>query len=106
MVDSVTQKVLGDPAFRELERRRNRLGWTLAAITLVIYYGFILLVAFSPATLATRLDGMTTTLGLPLGAGIIVASIVMTGIYVYRANSVFDPLVRKIKENAAKENTR
>jgi len=100
MVDEVTQKILRDPAFQELEKKRNKLGWTLTAITLVIYYGFILLVAFSPSTLATPLGGMTTSLGLPLGVGIILASILMTGIYVRRANSVFDVLVDKIKENA------
>ena len=100
MVDEVTQKILRDPAFQELEKKRNKLGWTLTAITLVIYYGFILLVAFSPSTLATPLGGMTMTLGLPVGVGIILASIIMTGIYVRRANSVFDALVTKIKENA------
>lgn len=100
MVDDVTQRVLRDPAFKELEQKRNKLGWTLSAITLVIYYGFILVVAFSPSTLATPLGGMTMTLGLPVGVGIILASILMTGIYVRRANSVFDALVTKIKENA------
>jgi uncharacterized membrane protein (DUF485 family) len=101
MADELTQKVLRDPVFLELEQKRNRLGWTLSAITLAIYYGFVLLVAFSPSTLATPIGGMTMTLGLPLGVGIIVASIAMTGIYVRRANSEFDALVRKIKENAA-----
>ena len=100
MVDDATQRVLQDPAFKELEQKRNKLGWTLSAITLVIYYGFILVVAFSPSTLATPLGGMTMTLGLPVGVGIILASIIMTGIYVRRANSVFDALVTKIKENA------
>ncbi len=100
MVDEVTQRILRDPAFVELEQKRNKLGWTLSAITLVIYYGFILVVAFSPSTLATPLGGMTMTLGLPVGVGIILASIIMTGIYVRRANSVFDALVTKIKENA------
>lgn len=100
MADDVTQKVLRDPAFHELEAKRNRLGWTLSAITLVVYYGFILLVAFSPSTLATPLGGMTMTLGLPVGVGIILISIIMTGIYVRRANSEFDGLVKRIKENA------
>ena len=58
MPDEVTKRVLQDPAFLELESKRNALGWTLTAITLVIYFGFILLVAFSPATLATPLGGM------------------------------------------------
>lgn len=100
MVDEVTQRILRDPAFVELEQKRNKLGWTLTAITLVIYYGFILLVAFSPSTLAMPIGGMTMSLGLPLGVGIILASILVTGIYVRRANSVFDALVEKIKENA------
>ena len=99
MLDDVTKKVLQDPAFLELEKKRKTLGWTLTAITLVIYFGFILLVAFSPRILATPLGGMTMTLGLPIGVGIIVASIAMTGIYVWRANSVFDVLTDKIKEN-------
>ncbi len=100
MVDEVTQRILRDPAFVELEQKRNKLGWTLTAIILVIYYGFILLVAFSPSTLAMPLGGMTMSLGLPLGVGIILVSILVTGIYVRRANSVFDALVEKIKENA------
>jgi uncharacterized membrane protein (DUF485 family) len=100
MVDEVTQRILWDPAFVELEQKRNKLGWTLTAITLVIYYGFILLVAFSPSTLAMPIGGMTMSLGLPLGVGIILVSILVTGIYVRRANSVFDALVEKIKENA------
>lgn len=100
MSDDLTQKVLSDPAFHELESKRNRLGWTLSAITLVIYYGFILVVAFSPSTLAASIGGMTMTVGLPIGVGIILISIITTGIYVRRANSEFDGLVRKIKENA------
>jgi uncharacterized membrane protein (DUF485 family) len=100
MIDDLTQKVLRDPAFKELESKRNRLGWTLTAIILVVYYGFILMVAFSPATLATPLGGMTMSLGLPLGVGIIVISILITGLYVRRANSEFDVLTNKIKENA------
>lgn len=99
MAEDLVRKVVNDPAFHELERKRSRLGWTLTAITLAIYFGFILLVAFSPATLAMPLAGMTMTLGLPIGVGIIVASIVMTGIYVRRANAEFDELTRRIKEN-------
>ncbi|MDR3419220.1 MAG: DUF485 domain-containing protein [Nevskia sp.] len=100
MADDLVRKVLADPLFKELEHKRSSLGWTLTALTLVLYFGFVLLVAFSPATLATPLDGSTITLGLPVGVGIILASIVLTGIYVRRANSVFDDLTRRIKENA------
>lgn len=99
MTDDRTLRIVDHPAFRELERKRSRLGWTLTAITLALYFGFILLVAFAPASLATPLGGMTMTLGLPAGVGIILASILMTGIYVHRANTEFDELVRKLHED-------
>ena len=64
-------------------------------IILVIYYGYIAVVAFAPAVIATKVAGFIT-IGLILGAGLIVASVVLTGIYVLRANSEFDNLTRAI----------
>ena len=37
-----------------------------------------------------------------IGVGVILASILLTGIYVYRANQTFDPLIREIMEDASK----
>jgi uncharacterized membrane protein (DUF485 family) len=103
MSADLTTRVLEHPAFRELERRRSRLGWTLTAIILLVYFGFILLVAFSPATLAQPVGGMTMSLGLPVGVGIILVSIAATGIYVRRANSEFDELVRQVRAAVGEE---
>jgi uncharacterized membrane protein (DUF485 family) len=83
------------PDFKELERTRGRLGWTLTAIMLVIYFGFIFLVAFAPKLMATPVFG-ATTLGFPLGLGVIVSAIALTGFYVLRANSAFDTLTARI----------
>ncbi len=83
------------PAFAPLVRGRNRLAWLLTAIMLVIYFGFVALVAFAPAVMA-RPVSTTITLGFPLGLGVIVAAIVLTGIYVLRANATFDSLTRDI----------
>jgi len=41
-----------DPDYQELVRRRSSFGWTLSLIMLVIYFGFILLVAYAPNSLA------------------------------------------------------
>jgi uncharacterized membrane protein (DUF485 family) len=57
-----------------------------------VYYGFILLVAFNKPLLATRLGEGVTTVGMPLGLGVILFTILITGIYVRRANSEFDKL--------------
>ena len=64
---------------------------------LVIYYGFIVVVAFAPKLLGTPVLGVIT-LGIPVGVFIIVVAFVLTGIYVRRANSEFDELNRQIIE--------
>jgi uncharacterized membrane protein (DUF485 family) len=87
------------PAFQELVRKRGRLGWTLTAIMLVLYFGFVGLVAFAPALMGTPVFGIVT-LGFPLGLGVILSAILLTGFYVWRANSSFDALTRRIQESA------
>ncbi len=84
-----------NPTFALLVRQRNRLAWSLTAAILLIYYGFILLVAFEPSLMALPVSS-TITLGFPLGLGVIVSAIVLTGIYVLRANAEFDSLTRQI----------
>jgi len=92
--------VLENPRYQELVRRRSRFAWTLTLVMLAIFFGYILLVAFDKALLAQPIAGGTTTLGIPIGIGVILAGIVLTGLYVRRANRDFDPAVRAIREEA------
>lgn len=78
-------------AFARLRRERGGLARRLAVAICVIYYGFILAVAFKPGWLATKLDAVITV-GIPVGLGVIVSAIVLTGLYVGRANRRFDQL--------------
>jgi uncharacterized membrane protein (DUF485 family) len=87
-----------DPDYQELVRRRSSFGWTLSLIMLVIYFGFILLVAYAPKFLGTRLGSGVTTIGIPIGLFVIVSAFVLTGIYVSKANSKYDALIRRIVE--------
>ena len=73
------------------------LSWTLATLMLGVYCGFILLVAFAPDLLKQRIGDGVTTLGFPLGLGVILVAIALTGIYVWRANSEFDRLTAELK---------
>src|SRR3982751_6080256 len=79
--------VLSNPNFRALVRERSGFGWTLTIIMLVIYYGFILLVAFGKGFLATKIGGGVTSVGILIGLGVIISAFVLTGIYTQRANS-------------------
>jgi uncharacterized membrane protein (DUF485 family) len=89
-------RVLQNPRFQELVRQRTRFAWTLTILMLVIYFGFILLVAFAKPLLAMKIGGGVTSLGILLGLGVIVSAFVLTGIYIYRANGYFDELTRNL----------
>jgi uncharacterized membrane protein (DUF485 family) len=93
------------PAGRErlevLARRRWRLSLALTAAMLTTYFGFILLVAFDKPLLGTRLsEGLS--LGMFLGAAVIVVAWLLTGVYVFWANRVYDAeLARLVEEHRA-----
>lgn len=89
-------RVIQSPRFQELVRQRTKFAWTLTIVMLVIYFGFILLVAFAKPLLAMKVGDGVTSLGILLGLGVIIAAFVLTGIYVYRANSEFDELTRNL----------
>lgn len=86
--------------YRELVRRRLMLGWSLSAVMMVIYFGFILLVAFAKPLLGIPLGAGVTTIGIPIGLAVIASAFVLTGFYVRAANSVYDGLVRQLIEEA------
>lgn len=95
-VDAIT----AHPRYRELIGARKRFAWTLTAAILIIYYGFILVIAFQPAWLATPVaEGWTMTVGMPVGILIILSAFILTGIYVARANGQFDRLTKEIQED-------
>jgi len=100
MSDPVIDKIKSHPKYAQLKSKRNRFGWTLSILMLVVYYGYIALIAFDKAFLAQPIGAGVTTLGIPLGMGVIVFTIVITGIYVARANSEYDALTKDILEDA------
>jgi uncharacterized membrane protein (DUF485 family) len=89
-------RVIQSPRFQGLVRQRTKFAWTLTIVMLVIYFGFILLVAFAKPLLAMKVGDGVTSLGILLGLGVIIAAFVLTGIYVYRANNEFDELTRNL----------
>jgi uncharacterized membrane protein (DUF485 family) len=93
-----TSRIRDEPLFQDLVDRRTRFAWVLSAAMLVIYFGFIAIIAFAPKLLAIPIGGGVITVGIPVGLFVIVSAFALTGIYVKRANSVFDPLTRKIIE--------
>ena len=80
----------------QLARRRLRIAIVLSAIMIAIYFGFILLVAYGKSIVGEML-GDDVSLGIVIGAGVIVVAPVLTGIYVRWANRTHDAGVRELR---------
>lgn len=102
METSLVERISANPDYQLLKQKRSRFGWTLTILMLIVYYGFILLVAFNKAFLATRFGDGVMTYGIPIGFGVIVFTILITAVYVQRANGEYDALSDKIKREVLK----
>lgn len=104
MKQELVNRIKNDPDYLQLVSERSRFAWTLTIVMLVIYFGFVLIIAFDPAFLGTPLfKDSVTTIGIPIGVGVILSAFILTGIYVQRANGRFDELTRRIKEKVKGE---
>ena len=101
-MQDVLDRITKNPKFHEFIAMRNRYSIIMAIISAAAYYGFILLVAFDKELLAQKTGAGVTTLGVPLGVGVIVFTIVLTWIYVRRANTEFDAINESIIKEAQK----
>jgi len=102
MTDTVVARIRANPKYQELRSKRSSFGWWLTLLMMVVYYGYIALIAWNKEFLAQPMGAGVTTIGVPIGMGVIIFTIVITGIYVRRANGEFDRLTREILEDVAK----
>jgi len=104
MNKELVQKIKNDPNYKELVSKRSSFAIKLTVSMLVVYFTFILTIAFNPSALAAQISSdSVTTIGIPIGIAIIIFAFILTGIYTSRANGEFDDLNNKIKESV-KEN--
>jgi len=83
-------------SYHALHERRWRLAIALTAVVAAVYFGFILLVAYAKPTMGSLLaPGLSV--GIVLGAVVIVAAWATTWIYVRWANTHFDAEISRLK---------
>jgi uncharacterized membrane protein (DUF485 family) len=97
-----THQIITSPAFKRLVSRRWQVSILLTFIILIIYIGFLLVVAFNKELLALKI-GRYYTLAIPVGLGIILAAWVLTGIYVFWANTRYDREVEALRRQVQPE---
>lgn len=101
MEEDLVRKIKANPKYAELVSKRSSFGWLLTIIMLVVYYGYIAVIAFNKQLFAAKLGAGVMTVGIPVGFGVIVFTIIITGIYVAKANSEYDELTKEIVKEVA-----
>ena len=102
MSQDVYARIRANPKYQQLKSVRNNYGWVMTLLMLIVYYGYIALIAFDKEFLATPLNSTgVSTIGIPIGVGVILFTVVITGIYVRRANGEFDQLKAEIVKEAS-----
>ena len=102
MKDDIAARIAANPKFEKLKSTRTRYAIIMTILMMATYYGYILLIAFNKEFLGQRMGEGVTTLGVPIGMGVIIFTIVITGIYVRRANDEFDRLTKEIMQEVSK----
>jgi len=99
MTQELVDKIKNNQDYQELVSKRTSFSIKLSIAMLVVYFTFILTIAFNPSALGTPISAdSVTTIGIPIGIIIIIFAFVLTGIYTKRANGEFDNLSNKIKQ--------
>ena len=103
-MDSLTETtariIVRNPRFIALTRARARVRWGLTALTVAVFFGFVLLIVFGRGLLAARVGDGLAPLGIWLAIGMLLFVVAVTGLYVQRASALFgrmnDELVEEI----------
>ncbi len=99
----VANPILDDIRFQTLVRNRRRFSWSLTVLMLILYFAFILTLAFAPDLLGRRISAdQPCTWGIPVGFGMFAVTFALVAVYVVRANTVFDAAASRIKEGVRK----
>ncbi len=87
------RRIRQNPKFIELTRTRSRTSWLLSALVLAGYFLFMGVAAMRPELLQQPIyPGSHLSMGIPLGTLLLLATWLLTGWYVHRANNHFDRL--------------
>lgn len=99
MDKDLVKKIKSNPKYNELVSKRNSFALKLSLFILVMFYSFVLVIAFNKELLAIKIGAGVMTVAYPIGAAIIVISFITTLIYVSRANNEFEELEMSIKND-------
>ncbi len=92
-----SKDLLNDPSFKRLKKEKWIISVVLGFLVMLLYYGFILMMAYNKPFFANKVTE-NITIGIPLGVFVLASTIGITAIYVIWANTSYDRLVNKVRE--------
>ena len=97
MLSQADKDILANRDFQKLVTVRRRVSWSFLTVLLGLYLAFGLMSVYAPGVLARPVgsDGVIPV-GIVMGYAILAMTFILTLIYVWLANSFFEPLERKI----------
>ena len=103
MAADVVERIQANPKFKKMVSTRNTYSIIMTIMMMVVYFGYILLIAFNKPFLAQKVSaGSVMSIGIPMGLGVLVFTIIITAIYVRKANTEFDALKDEVVREASK----
>ena len=101
--EDIVERIQKNPKFLQFVSMRNNYSIILSIMMMIVYFGYIGLIAFDKKFLAIKISaGAVTSIGIPMGIGVLVFTIIITAIYVRRANTEFDATKDAIVKEASK----
>lgn len=98
MNDPITTEIIQSPEFKDLLTARKKLSSYIVAVIIPAYFGFVLLIAFSPSTLATTLGNSPVTLAIYGGIALLIISFLLTAIYLKISNGKITQLQNELRQ--------
>lgn len=89
-------KLIANPKYQALVKKRNRINNTFFIIMLVVYAGFIFLVAFADDLMEQAIGNMTMSIGVALGTLVLISASIMIILYTIICNKTMDPLLKEV----------
>lgn len=99
MNEKLVERIESNPKYKELVSKRNGLGIKLGIFVIVMFYAYILVIAFNKELLAAKIGDGVTTIAFPIALAILVLSFLTTLVYVKKANTEFENLTNEIKKD-------
>lgn len=83
-------------------RKSRVFSLAMTALMLLLYFGFIMIIAFNKSLFAYKVTS-SLTLGIVCGLGLIILAWLFTGVYTWWANNFYDKEVEKLKNEYSLE---